>query len=396
MGKGGGEGEHKGLHSQIYQYLTILGFFGDRKPSFSAEEKPGTSKFGPSKDPEFEFQHLGLPAEVLAELEEMAKHSLAIKTWSSYKTAERSLMRYCKECKVKFDLPVSETVITGFVHWLVISKGVKSATVSGYLAGIRKLHIIKGLPAPVIRSELIQMVLKGRKNIEDAIRLRQGGNERQPVTPDILELIKIRLRAWEVAEIDKCLVWTVCTLLFHGAFRGGELLCKSSSQFDPAFDLLRRDIVLISDSNNSSLSSIQVKVKAPKERKDNRAEIVDVYQSDTKICPVRAFRKWHAATTSFQADQPAFRLSSGAPLTSTQLNNILKGRLEGYLDQNISAHSFRAGAASMLSQLGFSEKEVKAVGRWSSRAVESYVKLARTKRMEVAKKVRKFGLRSTV
>jgi len=332
---------------------------------------------------------------VLADLEGMAQHSLAIKTWSSYKTAERSLIWYCKENKIKFELPVSEAVITGYVHWLVIIKKKKSSTVSGYLAGIRKLHIIKGMPVPVIRTELIQMVLKGGKNIEDAERLRSGGHERQPVTPDILELIKIRLRSWDSAEVDKCMVWTVCTLLFHGAFRGGELLCKSSHQFDPAFDLLRKDIVLVSDKNNKQLSTVQVKVKAPKEKKDNRAEIVDIYQSDTKICPVRAFRKWHTATKSYQDDQPAFRFSSGIPLTAGQFNSILKERLKGFLDQNISAHSFRAGAASMLAQLGYSEKEVKAVGRWSSRAVENYVKLNRSKRMEVAKKVRKFGLNST-
>ena len=47
----------------------------------------------------------------------------------------------------------------------------------------------------------------------------------------------------------------------------------------------------------------------------------------------------------------------------------------------------------MLANLGYSVKEVKAVGRWSSRAVELYMKLPRTKRMSVAKKIRKFGMK---
>ena len=46
----------------------------------------------------------------------------------------------------------------------------------------------------------------------------------------------------------------------------------------------------------------------------------------------------------------------------------------------------------MMASLGYSDKEVKAVRRWSSRAVEKYVKLPRTNRMEVARKIRQFGL----
>ena len=40
---------------------------------------------------------------------------------------------------------------------------------------------------------------------------------------------------------------------------------------------------------------------------------------------------------------------------------------------------------SMLGALGFSDEEVKAVGRWSSRAFEEYMLLPRTKRMQMAK-----------
>ena len=61
----------------------------------------------------------------------------------------------------------------------------------------------------------------------------------------------------------------------------------------------------------------------------------------------------------------------------------------------ISAHSFRSGAASMMANLGYSDKDVKAVGRWSSRAFEIYVKLPRTKRMEAARNARKNGFSKT-
>ena len=331
--------------------------------------------------------------DVLADLENAARHSLAIKTWSSYKTAERALIWFCKEEKVVFKLPLEENTLLLFVHWLVFKKGKKSSTVNNYLAGVRKLHVMRGMAAPTLRTDLIKMILAGRKNIEDSQRLREGGQERQPVTPAILELIKARLKEWQTSATDKCTVWTVATLLFHGAFRGGELLSRARSEFDPAFVLLRRDIAITTDSEFQGKETVQVRVKAPKERKDNRAVIVDVYQADTNICPVRATKKWWRATKHFQPDQPAFRLENGDLLTIQAFNKIIRDRLAGFLDNyNISSHSFRGGAASMMAALGYSDKDVKAVGRWSSRAVDLYIKLPRTKRISTAKKIQKFGL----
>jgi hypothetical protein len=44
----------------------------------------------------------------------------------------------------------------------------------------------------------------------------------------------------------------------------------------------------------------------------------------------------------------------------------------------------------MMGRLGFADREVKAVGRWSSRAFEGYIRLPRTKRKLVAEKLAKY------
>jgi hypothetical protein len=44
--------------------------------------------------------------------------------------------------------------------------------------------------------------------------------------------------------------------------------------------------------------------------------------------------------------------------------------------------------ASMLGALGYDDDDVKAVGRWSSRAFEEYLMLPRTKRIAMAKKLK--------
>ncbi len=105
-----------------------------------------------------------LPGKVTAELEELGRHGLAVKTWSSYSTAERMLSKYHREKKIQRHLPLEEQTILGFIHWLAIDRKLAAGTITCYLAGVRQLHIAKGLPEPNIRNETINLILKGIKN----------------------------------------------------------------------------------------------------------------------------------------------------------------------------------------------------------------------------------------
>jgi len=135
---------------------------------------------------------------------------------------------------------------------------------------------------------------------------------------------------------------------------------------------------------------LQLKLKSPKENKDNRAVIIDVFQSDTQICPIRAFRKWEQATSDSQANQPAFLWADGKLVTMNVMNKLIKDLLDEYIPgHRISVHSFRTGTASMMAQLGCSDKDIQAVGRWSSRAFENYIKLPRSKRIQTLRRLEK-------
>ena len=204
---------------------------------------------------------------------------------------------------------------------------------------------------------------------------------------DILRLLKARLAESELRGIDQRLIWTVCTVCFHGAFRIHELLCKVENSFDPDFTLLGSDIQVAREKNQGEHESLQIRIKAPKEDRKGDSIIVDVYETFNDLCPVTAFKKWKQRC-ELEAEQPLFRWSNGAPLTGKKFNEILRERLAGYVEgaeELFSSHSFRSGAASMLGNLGYSEEDIKAVGRWGSRAFLEYVKLPRSQRREVAK-----------
>ena len=199
-------------------------------------------------------------------------------------------------------------------------------------------------------------------------------------------VLKGKLAEADMNGRDQRLVWTVSSILFHGAFRVHELLCKKQSSFDPDFTLLGRDVKLVTQGGREVL---QLRIKAPKEQKVGKDVIVDVYSTDSELCPVRAFKKW-IKVKGKEDELPLFRFSSGIPLTGKKFNEVVRDRLKGEvedIEKLFSSHSFRAGAASMMAAIGYSDDDIKAVGRWSSRAFMEYIKLPRTQRAEIARKI---------
>jgi hypothetical protein len=321
------------------------------------------------------------------QLQMLSSLALAKGTWKNYNTAEGLLRMCCREKEIVWELPVAESTIVSFVLWLAFERGVSSATISNYLSGVRNLHIVKGVKCPEIRGEKVELLLRGKKNLEQIVKREAGVSSRRPVTPDILRLLKARISDSSLQLIDKKLVWAVCSSMFFGAFRGHEILCKQEGQFDPAFTLLAEDVAVRGAAGGQG-KWLEYKIKNPKEDKAGKVAVIDVYQSIPELCPVRAFERWRELGPPTAVGQPAFRWGNGKPVTAAAVNRLLKERLEGFVEgagEWFTTHSFRTGAASWLGLVGADDEEVKALGRWSSRAYEEYMKLPRTKRRAVAK-----------
>jgi hypothetical protein len=336
------------------------------------------------------FEGVNIPHAVKVSLAKIGNFGLAKKTWGSYRTGERMLLKCKKECGGNFELPLSKEAVLLFINWLITTRGLKAATVNCYLAGIRQMHVMRGLEAPVLRSNQVQLILKGQQNIDSERARGSSSKERLPMTVTLMKLLKEKIRRWNKDDTTKLLVWTVCTLAFHGAFRIHELLCRFESFFDPAFDLLDEDVTTTSVPEKGSMCTfITVKLKSPKEQRDGKAVLVDVFESGGPICPVRAYTKW-ARMADREKGKPAFRAPCGTPLTGRKLNSYIRQLLEGNIDYSVgqvTTHSFRSGIASLLGTKGFSDEEIKQAGRWSSSAYLAYMKLPRTKRAAIARKI---------
>ena len=337
------------------------------------------------------FADMDIPEHIKENLAAVGNHGLAKGTWSSYKTAEKMLLMCRKERGGKVSIPLSKEGVMILIDWMITERGLKASTISSYLAGIRQLHILKGMEVNELRSERVKLVLRGKKNIDNAKKRAGGDKGRLPMTLTMMKILKERLRRWKEDDREKLLVWTVASLAFHGAFRIGELLCTQETNFDPAYTLLTEDISTSGEDLTAGepVTVLTVRLKCPKEQRDGRAVLVDVYQSGGPICPVRAFQKW-AARAQLEKGQPLFRRDCGTPLTGRKMNvylHELMGDIAREKGGKLTSHSFRIGIASTLGAKGFSDEEIKAAGRWGSSAFEVYLKLPRTRRMAIARKI---------
>lgn len=325
----------------------------------------------------------------LSTLTDIANHGLSQGTWSSYKTALKALRTCEKEENSRMSFPLGQKQILTFIAWLS-KRGLSQKTINVYLAGIRQCHLTEGVDLPILRTPVVNLVLEGKKHV-DCNEKSGGDTSRLPVTPTMLKILRIELGESSMCKEDKLLVWAVSTLAFNGGFRVHELLAKKSSSFDPFVTLLGRDLTLKKVKiNNISTEILQVLIKSQKSDRIGAQVIVDVYESRGTLCPVRAYKKWKATSTNYSGKKPAFRDSEGRPLTGKRFNQILKsclGKHTAHTGRKVTSHSFRSGIASLMGQLGYGDQEIMAIGRWSSRAFEDYLKLPRTKRLEMAKKI---------
>ena len=315
-------------------------------------------------------------------------HSKANGTWSSYRTAERMLLKCQKYYKTTFDWPMTKSNTYLWIYWLVEEKGLKAATVSSYLAGARQLHVAKGLEPPQLRDNIVKDILKGRSNMEAARKdTKEKRAGRLPMTIPLMKLLKEKIRQSDMDKDMKLIMWAVSTLAFHGAFRIHELLSTHEATYDPDQTLLVEDIQMKGSEGSEVL---EVHLKCPKERRAGKPTVVDIFETGGPLCPIKALLKW-ARQSELVRGQPLFRRQDGTPLTGRKFNSCLQdtlGKFSKFESGKISSHSFRSGVASILGTKGFSDEEIKLVGRWSSRAFTVYTKLARTQRATMMKKMK--------
>ena len=311
-----------------------------------------------------------IPEALLGRFSELLSASLATNTWKSLDSVTRSVESIAQEFALDLSMPWDSSKLLSFILGGSV-RGWRASTLRSYASRVSSLHQLLGLGQVPI-SPWARRMLVGLENSEAT------KPNKLAVTPFYMRMIREQLVKADWTRQRKRIFWATCCLLFSGSLRSAELLPGLATSWTPETTLLGRDIVLRKEKINGAwVSYLQLSVKVPKESKNSKQKIVPVELFEQKeaaawFCPLRAFtsclRVVHAG--HLDPDLPVFRTANGLGYCPRRFNEDIKLLLSDKLNYQagggISAHCFRAGIASTLARMGFSEETIAAQGRWSS------------------------------
>lgn len=248
--------------------------------------------------------------------------------------------------------PCQVSTIALFATYL-LHNDLSVATVTSTLSAVAFFHKLYGYQDPTTHF-MIQKILTG------ANKLHKSSDLRQPI--DLITLHRLTESTVHVCESNyhAVLLKAMYLLMFHAFLRIGEAT-KSI--------------------NNLSLSNISF---APdhfvltfttfKHHKGPNPSIT-IQKSISNYCPFSSLlsylklRGWSPG--------PLFCFLDLTPIPPSTFNNYLKLSLlwAGLSNSDIKPHSFRIGAATHAATMGFTETQIKRMGRWQSNSFQKYIRI---------------------
>ena len=257
-------------------------------------------------------------------------------------------------------MPADEQTILRYIAYL-ISCSVSPRSFQVHLSAIRSLHIMQGYDAPPINAPRVKLAVKAAMSTAPPV------SQKSPITIDILagflELLKV--------DPLRSLWAAVFTTAFFGALRGGEYAIQFISGIGWTVPL--------------ALSAVQIyhhkdllvaRLTIPKTKTSDQGRVVTLGCSKSPICAPCALLEFISTRSNAKSSDPLFAFPSGTPLTKNELNKKIQSLAStlGIDKACMSSHSFRSGAATVASNVGFNEAELKHLGGWNSQAYQGYIR----------------------
>ncbi|XP_062590269.1 uncharacterized protein LOC134251855, partial [Saccostrea cucullata] len=250
-----------------------------------------------------------------------------------------------------------------FVSYL-FSLGKAPSSISTYLAALA--YYFKMTNAPDLSNHfLIKKMLSGAK------RLVNSSDVRQPITLDILGKLLVAIPHVANSKYQEYLYMAMFLLAFYAFLRVGEITVRSGS--NPNL-LLRRNVSFRRDKKQVRMVVTMINFKHNLGKKPVQLEINP--QPKCSFCPVQAMRNYLEMRGAEEGALFCYR--SGRPISRTEFCDVLRSALKfSKLDSNtFKAHSFRIGAATQAHLQGFSDSQIRVMGRWHSESFKRYIRVS--------------------
>ena len=282
------------------------------------------------------------------DVQELYKLGIAPSTSKTYTAAIKKFQSFCTTFNIQNPFPLSQDTLCNFAAFLN-RQNIKQSTLKVYLAALRYQQVGMGLPAPNHAAmPKLKTIGNGMQRMQ-----RQNGCKRNrlPITPAILRNIKEQW-ADRATEYDIVMFWAAACMAFFGFFRLGEILIPPGEAY-----------------------MIQICLKQSKTDQFGKGAMVYIGRTDTDLCPIAAILAFMALRAS--SPGPFFQQLDKTPLRKDKFVEEIRTALTaaGITASDYAGHSFRIGAATTAAQCGVPETTIQALGRWTSDAYRTYIRL---------------------
>lgn len=206
----------------------------------------------------------------------------------------------------------------------------------------------------VTQSHQVLSVLRGVQALS-----QRRPRRKFPITPDVLRSLCSTLSQVGISAYDEVALRAMFLLAFHAFLRVGEF-CSSHHS------LQLSDVAL--HSNHISITFRSFKFS------QGRCPTVFVPVRDLDLCPVRALQAYLIRRVS--GGSLLFLDESRRPYSTSSFRKLLRLIVSsvGLRDAGITPHSFHVGAAMTAAAVGIPVETIQCMRRWSSRALDRYIK----------------------
>ena len=237
------------------------------------------------------------------------------------------------------------------------------STTTLHLSAISYAHKLGGFCDPT-KSFLIQKLLT-------ALSRQRHSDTRLPITRPVLHELVRSLEYTNSSAFQHTPFLAMFLTAFCGLFRIGELSTKST-RF--AFSVIQYRYLQILSCEGDPCTA-KITITDYKHNSDHRPFDILITRDDSvTFCPVKTLLKY--CKIRGNRPGPLFCNSDQTPITTCQFNTELQRCLQNCgLDISwYKNHSFCIGGACHAADKGFSDAQIRALGRWKSDAFEVYLR----------------------
>ena len=289
-------------------------------------------------------------------MKEALDKSLAPSTWAQYNRTWGRYQEFANKVLLSPPVlpipPVNILLFLAYLHKMDLTV----STLRSAGSAISYQHKMRGIPDPM-EAYVVKKLFLGLASGED------NGDIRLPITRELLRKMVLAIPSMGFAQYKVILLQALFLTLFHGFLRIGEATSSPSA----STPIQHSDISITNNAVTIVLRSFK------HSKKPHRIDISG--EMEGSICPVQALQRY--VNLRGASPGPLFMTQADRPYLTTMARADLRSVLN-FCDLDTGrykSHSFRIGAASDAAQRGFSDAQIRLMGRWHSDAFRQYIRL---------------------